>query len=169
MGREGREADNMPTNRTKTRRTRTNTESVKSWVKWDLSILQYCLDVPKWRRKDFVAFWKKNKDAIMVEYLKEIKRRNRPFKRPTLYFLELGEKNPPLPEVWYEDHTGKFIDEEHDEDYLLRLGLLEPWEMKVLSADPYFEAKMQAGTNVPPNTTDENNKEIQKNKEISEK
>jgi hypothetical protein len=157
MGREGREADKMPTNRTKTRRTRTNAASVKSWVKWDLSILQYCLDVPKWRYDDFVDFWRENKAEIMVEYLKEIKRRNRPFKRPYLYFWELEEKNPRLPMVWYEEHTGEWDDEECDEEYLLRLGLLEPWEKKLLSGNPYFEAKMKLGTNVPNDVTPRKN------------
>jgi hypothetical protein len=101
--------------------TRNKAHTVESWIRWHCTIVPY-LDPhvtggSPWTGDSAEEFWNDNKTDIMTYHEEWAKGRNRPFVRPSAYFVELEERSP---------RRGR----ESDRHYLKRLGLLNEWELQ---------------------------------------
>ncbi len=91
-------------------------------------------------KRDRLAYWRKNKTAIMAADDRQRQAANKPFQRPYPFMDEIEREHPRRrigTETWVGpcrpdggDRTETDAVYETDRDYLYRLGLLSDWELE---------------------------------------
>lgn len=94
-------------------------------------------------KRDRLGYWRKHRAAILAASNRQCETQKKPFVRPWPYLAEL-EKEHPRRQVGVVEWWGPWTpagaptepeseaEFENDQEFLTRLGLLEPWEVELL-------------------------------------